>query len=76
MARALLTQAIEAEVSTLLSCHAEKLTADGRHELREPRDPLLQRFLAAQCCAVLTRILYLLKKIAIEALSKTWPKNN
>ena len=32
-ARALLTQAIEAEVSSLLSCHADKLTDDGRRRL-------------------------------------------
>ena len=32
-ARALLTQAVEAEVSALLSCHVEKLTADGRQRL-------------------------------------------
>jgi putative transposase len=29
-ARALLAQALEAEVSSLLSCHADKLTDDGR----------------------------------------------
>jgi len=29
-ARALLAQAVEAEVSSLLSCHADKLTDDGR----------------------------------------------
>jgi transposase-like protein len=32
-ARALLTQAIEAEVSSLLSCHTDKLTDDGRRRL-------------------------------------------
>ena len=32
-ARALLTQAVEAEVSSLLSCHADKLTDDGRRRL-------------------------------------------
>jgi transposase-like protein len=32
-ARALLTQAVEAEVAALLSCHADKLTDDGRHRL-------------------------------------------
>ena len=32
-ARALLTQAVEAEVSSLLSCHADKLTDDGRWRL-------------------------------------------
>jgi transposase-like protein len=32
-ARALLAQAVEAEVSSLLSCHAEKLTDDGRRRL-------------------------------------------
>ena len=29
-ARALLAQAVEAEVAVLLSCHADKLTDDGR----------------------------------------------
>ena len=32
-ARALLAQAVEAEVATLLSCHADKLTDDGRQRL-------------------------------------------
>jgi len=32
-ARALLTQAVEAEVAALLSSHADKLTDDGRHRL-------------------------------------------
>jgi len=32
-ARALLAQAVEAEVSSLLSCHADKLTDDGRRRL-------------------------------------------
>ena len=32
-ARALLTQAVEAEVAALLSGHAGKLTEDGRHRL-------------------------------------------
>jgi hypothetical protein len=32
-ARALLAQALEAEVSSLLSCHADKLTDDGRRRL-------------------------------------------
>jgi len=32
-ARALLAQAVEAEVSGLLSCHADKLTDDGRRRL-------------------------------------------
>ena len=32
-ARALLAQAVEAEVSALLSCHADKLTDDGRQRL-------------------------------------------
>jgi transposase-like protein len=32
-ARALLAQAVEAEVSSLLSCHADKLTNDGRRRL-------------------------------------------
>jgi len=32
-ARALLAQAVEAEVAALLSCHADKLTADGRQRL-------------------------------------------
>ena len=32
-ARALLAQALEAEVSSLLSCHADKLTDDGRQRL-------------------------------------------
>jgi hypothetical protein len=32
-ARALLTQAVEAEVAALLSSHADKLTADGRQRL-------------------------------------------
>ena len=32
-ARALLTQAVEAEVSSLLSCHADKLIDDGRRRL-------------------------------------------
>ena len=32
-ARALLAQAVEAEVSSLLSCHADKLTDDGRQRL-------------------------------------------
>ncbi len=32
-ARALLAQAVEAEVSGLLSCHADKLTDDGRQRL-------------------------------------------
>jgi hypothetical protein len=31
--RALLTQAVEAEVATLLGCHAGKLTNDGRQRL-------------------------------------------
>jgi len=30
---ALLAQAVEAEVAALLSCHADKLTADGRQRL-------------------------------------------
>jgi putative transposase len=29
-ARALLTQAVEGQVAALLSCHADKLTGDGR----------------------------------------------
>jgi hypothetical protein len=33
-ARALLTQAVEAEVAALLSCHAEKHTDDGRQRLK------------------------------------------
>ena len=32
-ARALLAQAVEAEVTALLSCHADKLTDDGRQRL-------------------------------------------
>ena len=32
-ARALLTQAVEAEVAALLGCHADKFTADGRQRL-------------------------------------------
>ena len=32
-ARALLTQAVEAEVAALLSCHSDKLTDDGRQRL-------------------------------------------
>ena len=32
-ARALLAQAVEAEVSSLLCCHADKLTDDGRRRL-------------------------------------------
>jgi putative transposase len=32
-ARALLAQAVEAEVTALLGCHADKLTDDGRHRL-------------------------------------------
>ena len=32
-ARALLTQAVEAEVAALISCHADKLTDDGRQRL-------------------------------------------
>jgi hypothetical protein len=32
-ARALLAQAVEAEISSLLSCHADKLTDDGRRRL-------------------------------------------
>jgi putative transposase len=32
-ARALLAQAVEAEVATLLSCHADKLTDDGPQRL-------------------------------------------
>jgi putative transposase len=32
-ARALLTQAVEAEVAALLSCHADRLTDDGRQRL-------------------------------------------
>jgi transposase-like protein len=32
-ARALLAQAVEAEVAALLSCHADKLTVDGRQRL-------------------------------------------
>jgi putative transposase len=32
-ARALLAQAVEAEVAALLSCHADKLTDDGRRRL-------------------------------------------
>ena len=32
-ARALLAQAVEAEVAVLLSCHADKLTDDGRQRL-------------------------------------------
>jgi putative transposase len=32
-ARALLTQAVEAEVAAVLSCHADKLTDDGRQRL-------------------------------------------
>ena len=32
-ARALLAQAVEAEVAALLSCHADKLTDDGRQRL-------------------------------------------
>jgi len=32
-ARALLAQAVQAEVSSLLSCHADKLTDDGRRRL-------------------------------------------
>jgi hypothetical protein len=32
-ARALLTQAVEAEVAALLGCHADKLTDDGRQRL-------------------------------------------
>jgi hypothetical protein len=32
-ARALLAQAVEAEVAALLSCHADKLTNDGRQRL-------------------------------------------
>ena len=32
-ARALLSQAVEAEVAALLSCHADKLTDDGRQRL-------------------------------------------
>ena len=32
-ARALLAQAVEAEVAALLSCHADKLTEDGRRRL-------------------------------------------
>ena len=36
-ARALLAQAVEAEVSSLLSCHADKLTDDGRRAVGAPR---------------------------------------
>ena len=36
-ARALLAQAVEAEVSALLSCHADKLTDDGRPAAGTPR---------------------------------------
>ena len=32
-ARALLTQAVEAEVAALISCHADKLTDNGRQRL-------------------------------------------
>ena len=32
-ARSLLAQAVEAEVASLLSCHADKLTDDGRRGL-------------------------------------------
>ena len=32
-ARALLAQAVEAEVAAVLSCHADKLTDDGRQRL-------------------------------------------
>ena len=32
-ARALLSQAVEAEVAALLDCHADKLTDDGRQRL-------------------------------------------
>jgi putative transposase len=32
-ARALLTQAVEAEVAALISCHADELTGDGRQRL-------------------------------------------
>jgi putative transposase len=32
-ARALLTQAVEAEVAAFLGCHADKLTDDGRQRL-------------------------------------------
>jgi hypothetical protein len=32
-ARALLAQAVEAEVAALVSCHADKLTNDGRQRL-------------------------------------------
>ena len=35
-ARALLTQAVEAEVAALLSSHADKLTDDGRQRLWAP----------------------------------------
>ena len=36
-ARALLAQAVEAEVAALLSSHADKLTDDGRHAAGAPR---------------------------------------
>ena len=42
-ARALLAQAIEAEVAALLSAHAEGLTADGRQRLGAPRIPARAR---------------------------------
>ena len=32
-ARALLSQAVEAEIAALLDCHADKLTHDGRQRL-------------------------------------------
>jgi hypothetical protein len=32
-ARALLSQAVEAEIAALLDCHADKLTDDGRQRL-------------------------------------------
>ena len=35
-ARALLAQAVEAEVAALLSCHIDKLTDDGRQRLVRP----------------------------------------
>jgi hypothetical protein len=46
-ARALLTQAVEAEVAALISCHASELTDDGRQRLVRPTK--------LRCCAAGTR---------------------
>jgi putative transposase len=38
-ARALLAQALEAEVSSLLSCHADKRTDSSTRAVRQPSSP-------------------------------------